>query len=458
MTPAVDAAKARRHRNKTEFDWGAAAERYRMKLIDLYGTLRVLGATEDIPLDNLFTDVFIFNELTARRRFIFQDLQKLGHEDFLRSEGERRRVNGVTLVNQGKNLYILGKPGAGKTTFLKYITIQAARHRVVNRLPIFVQLHDWVQTWIRHSDIDLLAFISQRFDICGFPNAEEFVENLFNTGRALVLFDGLDEVKQEEGQRAFLSGLLQDFVNKYGRVQTLITCRIAADEYAFHGFRTVEVADFNEKQVESYAKKWFISKPEKLDLFLAELRKPQHRGVRELCNTPLLLSMICLAFDDNLYLGESRIEIYENALDALLRRWDASRNRQRDAIFYGKLRPPLKLQILATVAAKTFERNEYFMRQRDLEAELIELLSHLPTSPHKTEIDGLCVLKAIEAQHSLLIEQATAIYSFSHLTIQEYLTAYYIKENHRTSILLEHLHDNRWRETFFAYCRTSSKC
>jgi len=170
--------------------------------------------------------------------------------------------------------------------------------------------------------------------------------------------------------------------------------------------------------------------------------------VRELCNTPLLLSLICLAFDDNLSLGESRIDIYENALDALLRRWDASRSRQRDATAYGKLRPQQKTKILAAIAAHTFERGEYFLRQRELEEMLSEQLAQLPNASPKSEIDGLDVLKAIEAQHSLLVERAAGIYSFSHLTLQEYFTAWYIKENGRIPSLMSRLTDNRWREVF----------
>jgi len=444
ITPAVDAGKVALWRKKTEFDWGASAERYRAHLLDLYGTVRVLGATHDAPLDDLFTDLYILDHITARRRFNLQALQQQGHDDFRRKEDESKRTNGVALVREGKNLYILGKPGAGKTTFLKYITVQAARRRAIQRIPIFVSLHDWA---IKGGG-ELFAFIVHRFDVCGFPDAANFVEQLLVQGKALLLLDGLDEVKQESGQRMHLTGLIQDFVDKYSKTQALITCRLAADEYTFRGFREVEVADLTEAQVKTYAGKWFAQDSEKLALFLNELAKPEHKGVRELCNTPLLLSLICLAFDDNLRLGESRIDIYENALDALLRRWDASRSRQRDATAYGKLRPQQKMKILAAIAAHTFERGEYFLRQRELEEMLSEQLAQLPNAPPKSEIDGLDVLRAIEAQHSLLVERAAGIYSFSHLTLQEYFTAWYIKENGRIPSLMSRLTDNRWREVF----------
>jgi len=69
ITPVVDSAKVAIARKKTEFDWGAAAESYRAHLLDLYGTVRVLGAAHDAPLDDLFTDLYILDHITARRRY-----------------------------------------------------------------------------------------------------------------------------------------------------------------------------------------------------------------------------------------------------------------------------------------------------------------------------------------------------------------------------------------------------
>ena len=60
-------------------------------------------------------------------------------------------------------------------------------------------------------------------------------------------------------------------------------------------------------------------------------------------------------------------------------------------------------------------------------------------------------MKSIEAQHGLLIERARGIYSFSHLTFQEYFTARQIKEkcsNEALNSLSIHVTEKRWREVF----------
>src|SRR5205085_2088013 len=66
------------------------------------------------------------------------------------------------------------------------------------------------------------------------------------------------------------------------------------------------------------------------------------------------------------------------------------------------------------------------------------------------EIDSLAVLKSMETQHGLMVERARQIYSFSHLTFQEYFTARAIVASSEVSLqqLVRHLTEQRWREVF----------
>ncbi|MEI2581804.1 NACHT domain-containing protein [Scytonema sp. PRP1] len=64
------------------------------------------------------------------------------------------------------------------------------------------------------------------------------------------------------------------------------------------------------------------------------------------------------------------------------------------------------------------------------------------------ELDSEAVLKSIEGQHGLLVERAKGIYSFSHLTFQEYFAAREIVANSAWKNLVEHITQKRWREVF----------
>ncbi len=50
-----------------------------------------------------------------------------------------------------------------------------------------------------------MPYLVEQFDICGFPDAAPFVEQLLKQGKAIVLFDGLDEVNIEDNQRRLLA-------------------------------------------------------------------------------------------------------------------------------------------------------------------------------------------------------------------------------------------------------------
>jgi len=86
----------------------------------------------------------------------------------------------------------------------------------------------------------------------------------------------------------------------------------------------------------------------------------------------------------------------------------------------------------------------------------MQIENYLQQLPHNGQVetlpDGEVILKAIEAQHGILVECAHDIYSFSHLTFQEYFTARYIIENaiggSISRLIWHYLMDNRWNEVF----------
>ena len=402
------------------FRWGDATKDYHEHLTTQYSTLRVLGKNEPVPLAGIFTDAYILDRPTALRRFDIEALRKDYEESTRRLGGDQKRHNAVDLAKEKDRLYILGKPGAGKTTFLKYLVLQSLENKI-EKIPIFISLHAWSQ-----QKTPLMAYIVKEFDVCGFPDAEVFIEKILADGWAMVLFDGLDEVNVEGEQRSKIITEIRDFVRKYPKNKFMITCRIAASDYSFEGFTDVEMADFDNSQVKIFVIKWFSHDEVKGKKFLEEIAKDEHKGLRELAQTPLLLALLCIGFEDTMGFSARRDEVYREAFEALLKKWDTSRNIKRDEAYRG-LSLRLKERLFARVAAVYFQQGKIFFEQEDLAREVEKFLETLPSADKAVDVDGNAVIKTIEAQHGIFVERSRGIYSFSQLTFQEYFTARYIR-------------------------------
>lgn len=430
------------------------------KIQDQCGTLHLLDIARPVGLDDLYVEVNILEEITSQRWLEISDLQGFKPEEFDRlglGKVRQEQVPGLKAVERYAKLMVLGKPGAGKTTFLQYLAIQCNQgHFQSGSVPIFIRLKNFAEDALDEGNFSLLNYINQEFSRNGI--SEQDVETLLNHGKTLILLDGLDEVPEAASDEVIKQ--IRKVAEKYYKNQLIITCRIAAQEYRFQGFTEVEIADFKPAQIENFAKKWFVAvarnSPEsglkKASLFLEQMALPEHQPIRELAATPVLLNLTCLVFQAKADFPVKRSDLYKQGLDLLLIRWDESRGVRRDDI-YRNLSLPHKLQLLSQLAAITFEQGDYFFEESRLQQLITDYLRTSPnaqTDSVALEQDSLAVVKSIEIQHGLLVERARRIYSFSHLTFQEYFTARAIVTGTHLSLpqLAEHLTEKRWREVF----------
>ncbi|MCP6759080.1 MAG: NACHT domain-containing protein [Fischerella sp. CENA71] len=416
------------------------------------GTMRVLDMPKPIKLtgkQGIYTNVNILEEITGRRRLKVTELmQSCDHDNFERiglSRVKQERVSGLEAVQRHSKLMVLGKPGAGKTTFLKYLAMQCIEEKFqANRIPLLITLKDFAEA---NKKLDILEFIAQQLSSCGLTHTSVTVEKLLRQGKVLILLDGLDEVREEDTKRVLRQ--IREFSDLFHTNQFVITCRIAAKEYTFESFTEVEMADFDEKQIAIFAQNWFqLTDPVKGERFIQKLK--ENEPIQELASSPLLLTLLCLVFGDSGDFPANRSELYKEGLDVLLKKWDAKRNIEREQV-YKNLSLQRKEDLLSQIALTTFEQKDYFFKQKTTEvyiADFIRNLRDADIDPKVLKLDSEAVLKSIEAQHGLLVERAKGIYSFSHLTFHEYFAAREIVANSALESLVEHITEIRWREVF----------
>lgn len=421
-----------------------AASEYRIHLLTVIGSTKVLGNPTPIEVEKIYTDVYFHEKLNAQRRFpgTLRELKAVS----LESLQQHARVPAKEVAASNRNLFILGKPGAGKTTFLKYLAVQACKEGRT-RTPLFISLKEWSD-----AAIPLIDFIERSFVICGFPeelDAKAFVETLLASGSALVLLDGLDEINEWQSKRAIAVTEISNFAKRYIKSQICMTCRLAASDYSFDRFDYVEIADFNRVQQGRFIEQWFGTESEKLKRFSKGWRSPHQRGLREIGRTPLLLALICLAYEETLEFPTRRVDLYKEAIEALLKKWDSTRNIRRDD-FYKQLPVARKEHLLEQIAAHFYLDGAQIFPLDELEKETLKFLKQLADTRDATIDNARAVVNAVAAQHGLLVERVAGIYSFSHLTFQEFFTARYISQTNSEKMLRsiadKGISDQKWRE------------
>lgn len=157
------------------------------------------------------------------------------------------------------------------------------------------------------------------------------IQEILQGGRALILLDGLDEVRDADNSRVLRQ--IREFSQQFHQNQFVITCRIAAREYTFEQFTEVEIADFDDQQIADFSGKWFRCKndPIKAERFVQKLEEDE--PIRELATSPLLLTLLCLVFEDSGSFPTNRAELYQNGVDVLLKKWDVKRNIEREQVY-----------------------------------------------------------------------------------------------------------------------------
>jgi predicted NACHT family NTPase len=414
-------------------------------------SLKVLGMREPVGLDSVYTAVRFLDGDDLRQFVSAQEMEKAFREVRSRRlrQQESKKQDGLTVANTKQFLMVLGAPGAGKSTFLRKMGMEALRgkrrefqHRCI---PVFVELKR-----LTTSDINLEQFIINEFQTCGFPDAKGFARKALKQGRLLILLDGLDEVPTANLTQAVRS--IQDFVDRYDKNRYIASCRIAAYRNNFRRFSDVTMAEFEDDQIQQFIRNWFRSPTDsqikKAENCWAELQKPQYAGAKELAHTPLLLTFLCLVYDRSLSFPSNRSILYRKALRILLEEWAAEKGLENQRQIYEGLSVELEESLLSEIAARGFAKDQLFFSQREIVDRIKAFLASNLNAPK--HLDGERVLEAIAVQQGILVERAEDAYSFSHLTLQEHLTAQYVVDNPKFIALLvkRYLTKESWREVF----------
>ena len=423
----------------------AASRQYAQNYTKRHGILKVLGMRESVPLESVYTAVQFLDDESIRSFESVETLEEVYRQAKQRSfqPEDCQKQEGLKVANEKQYLMVLGGPGAGKSTFLRRMGLEALKGKKGNFkhacIPVFIELKQF-----NTGEINIEKEIAEEFRICGFPSHEEFTAKALEQGKLLILLDGLNEVPTERMNEAIQQ--IQNFVDLHDQNRFITSCRVAAYRHNFRRFTDVAMADFDDAQIENFITNWFSGDPTTGQDCWKKLNNEEHKAAKELTQTPLLLTLVCWLYQYSRKFPTNRATLYERALRVLLEEWAAEKGIPHEDLYKG-LDTKRKEMMLSEIAHHAFQADRLFLPRREITDQIEQLLREM--LPDEKFIDGTAVLKSIEVQHGVLVERAEGIYSFSHLTLQEYLTAQYIDDHRQIETLVtEHLTDERWVEVF----------
>jgi hypothetical protein len=164
-----------------------------------------------------------------------------------------------------------------------------------------------------------------------------------------------------------------------------------------------------------------------------------------IARNPMLLSLICLVHYSRFVLPRERALLYSQCIELLIDAWDRSRDIM--STLHGEISSSQKEAVLRHIALE-FQRSG----KGEAPREAIEALVGSVAESLGIEAESRELVDDIERRSGLLVQRSLGVFGFSHLTLQEYLTAKHIQLNPQHLDLLESSFDNQeWREVVLLY-------
>jgi len=438
---------------------------------EIFGFRGIDGAEESVSVSETFVpldiDVESRYESEADRRFTFER-HELDEQRYVTPEEALSYTE-----REGKRmLLIIGEPGSGKTTIIKYFALKrnlclpgSSPSPVILYMPL------------RHmaasgSERESLAVMLSKVFHPNFTVQPTWIEDRLRQPKALVLLDGLDEISSQE-QRVKVLRWLKNGVDACKTALFVMTTRDS-------GFRTEErdalqllpqrayVQRFTPEQQLVFLENWFCAalsrdaakelkegkktteaiKVKALDAAFRlrnHLLLPEMKGLNELAGIPLLLQIMAILWKQERYLPNNEDELYDHALDFLLER----RVRDKEIPVHVKAG---QAKLLPAPVALWKQDHKDGKPVEDIKKEVMHDLvkEEIRKDPGIAIQEAETVCGYLADQTGVLVD-AGSVYAFRHKTFREYLAGVQLLTNvndeaDRLKSLAKRVGDPAWEE------------
>lgn len=396
-------------------------------------------------------------------------------------KGTNITVNIEDTLGIHSKILILGHPGSGKSTILKYIALKLATQEN-SPLPILIPLNAYAVK-LKGEDCSLQDYFAQYFKSSsgGAVGLELLFNSAIQQGRAIILLDGLDEVQKD---RPWIVNKIEMLANDIvqGGNKILLTSRI--DSYRetplLGDWAVYTLLDFDRPAIEAFSMRWCLAvekasrgntpeayadaKKEQENLLFEIDSKPK---VAQLASKPLLLTILALIQRQRTKLPKSRIKLYDIYLETIISTWNQHRALNKKAIIpdedsdnnyeYEEI-----VAILGPLALWLREENpsSWLVSEDKLVGWLANYYKReYETSSMESRRKARKFFNQIKKFTNIFVEQGDHSVEFIHGTFGEALAAFGLASigpdlNEGWRIIQQHLLDSAWQEIVLLFVAT----
>lgn len=359
-----------------------------------------------------------------------------------------RPVLDVLADEKNRRLVILGNPGSGKSTLVKYVMLALAdpngdvrlRSAMCDYVPVFVELRHYAANLGRGVIDSFLGFLEYLAQTEGLALGRKDLEKyLDGDGRALIIFDGLDEVLDSE-LRDQVAHLIDSLAARFPKPKLLITSRTVSYSprvLADSGFVHYTLQDFDASQVRLFLERWYGAALPEHPALATDRRErvlaayAESKSIRQLAGNPMLLTIMAI-IGKNQELPHDRWKLYDHAASVLIQRWDLIRHIQKnrpglqlDGLLGEDDKKELLRRIASTIHGSVGDLGGIYIEQEVLEAQFREYVMAQYKFSHS---EGVAVARTmIEIFHErnfILCLYAPGLHGFVHRAFLEFFCAW----------------------------------